>query len=114
MSYTRIIPRDLFNEANLLKCYGKLFINLENTNSNYYLDHDLEQFDIHQFIDDGSLWIKNVTLKHKFTQKPVKLFRPLNSRLEWPLVAVSNDNEEIYVFNEDGNFSEDMIKLLKD
>ena len=114
MSYTRIIPRDLFNEANLLKCYGKLFINLENTNSNYYLDHDLEQFDIHQFIDDGSLWIKNVTLKNKFTQKPVKLFRPLNSRLEWSLIAVNKDNEEIYVFNEDGEFSDEMNELLKE
>jgi len=29
MSYTRVIPRDLFNEANLLKCYGQIYIEVE-------------------------------------------------------------------------------------
>ncbi len=30
MTYKRVIPRDLFNEANLLKCYGALWIALDN------------------------------------------------------------------------------------
>ncbi len=27
--YARVIPRDLFNEANLLKCFGNLYLRLE-------------------------------------------------------------------------------------
>jgi hypothetical protein len=33
MGYTRVIPRDLFNEANLLKCIGGLYIALEHVES---------------------------------------------------------------------------------
>ena len=29
MSYPRVIPRDLFNEASLLKCYGQVYLKLE-------------------------------------------------------------------------------------
>jgi hypothetical protein len=28
-NYLRIIPRDLFNESNILKCYGQLYLELE-------------------------------------------------------------------------------------
>ena len=31
MTYTRVIPRDLFNEGDLLKCYGRLWILLDET-----------------------------------------------------------------------------------
>lgn len=33
MSYFRVIPRDLFNEASLLKCYGRLAILLDDMRS---------------------------------------------------------------------------------
>lgn len=28
-NYERVVPRDLFNEANLLKCIGKLVLEIE-------------------------------------------------------------------------------------
>jgi hypothetical protein len=33
VSYFRVIPRDLFNEASLLKCYGRLAILLDDMRS---------------------------------------------------------------------------------
>ena len=115
MSYNRVIPRDLFNEANLLKCFGKLFCGLEKLNSKFTLefdDSDEERFDVQQDIDDGSLYIRNIHLQDKDGNR-VKLFRPLNSRLEYPLVAVNSSNEEVFVFDDDGWFSEEFMKILK-
>ena len=114
MSYTRVIPRDLFNEANLLKCFGKLFCNLEKVNSKFSLEFDdssEERFDVQQYIDDGSLYIRNIHLQDKDGNR-VKLFRPLNSRLQYPLVAVNSSNEDVFVFDEDGNFTEEFMKII--
>ena len=54
MTYRRVIPRDLFNEGNLLKCLGKLYVQAE-----YY---DEKTITVKQ-VDDG----------------PFNVFRPLNS-----------------------------------
>lgn len=107
MSYKRVIPRDLFNEANLLKCYGKLWIELEKLNLEKlisHVDNDLN-FDIVQDID-GDLTIDNVYLRN------TKLRRPLNSRDPWPLYAMHDDIEYV-VFCHDGTLTDEFKKLLK-
>lgn len=118
MSYERVNPRDLFNEANLLKCYGKLFILLENHESHRMVfdDSEVQHYDVRQNEDDGSLTIDNIHLiltKHRNTE--VKLFRPLNSRRSWPLIAIdhNNQNNEVLVFDEEGELSEEFKDLLK-
>lgn len=113
MSYSRVIPRDLFNEANLLKCYGQIFINLETSGlSHVELVHDDNTFDVEQDESDGSLFIANVVLK--VHGKPQKLRRPMNSREPWPLILVDLEDEvDIPVFNDDGSFTEDLLQHFK-
>lgn len=105
MSYNRVIPRDLFNEANLLKCYGALEISLEPYG--YALEHDGEGFLIIQDETSGALSVENLWLTvrgcdYRFT-------RPLNSREAWPLFCSG-----IAVFNCNGFLTDEFIKFLTD
>ena len=114
MSYERVIPRDLFNEANLLKCLGKMFINLENKpfgKIDVKFCNDGEAFDIQQNPEDGSTFCSNVILLKNGHDVP--LFRPLNSRREWPLMCHDNDGNEIFIFDDFGHFSEEFVEFLK-
>lgn len=112
MSYQRVIPRDLFNEANLLKCYGRIYINLETSGlRGVELEGDGEAFDVQQDPGSGSLSIANVVLR--VNEKPYTLFRPLNSREAWPLRLVDENETEIAVFAPDGSFSQEMTAFLK-
>lgn len=114
MSYLRVIPRDLFNEASLLKCYGKLFICLERiADHKAELIHvsDRDYFQVNQDQSDGSLSLSNVSLR--IDGAGHGLMRPLNSREEWPLHLITSDYETIPVFNEDGTLSAEFITLIK-
>jgi hypothetical protein len=112
MSYNRVIPRDLFNEASLLKCYGRIYINLETANlQNVELAHDGDAFDVQQDESSGGLFVANVVLKVR--GKSCRLHRPLNSRETWPLYLTDENEEEIDVFTEDGSFSAEMEAFLR-
>lgn len=113
MSYVRVIPRDLFNEGNLLKCYGQLYLNLEKLRMEDCLEHhaDSDQFRIRQNDEDGSLTIGNVILVVRGQQ--VKLSRPLNARSPYPLWANKPNGDELQVFNTDGTFTDEMVRFLK-
>jgi hypothetical protein len=112
MSYIRVIPRDLFNEANLLKCYGQLYLKLETANAPWAeLQYDGEPFNIQQDIDDGSLTIFNVELWVRGRRYPLR--RPLNSRAVWPLYLVfDDDGEDMPVFDREGNFTPEMVEFI--
>jgi len=114
MSYQRVIPRDLFNESSLLKCYGQIYINLEKMGlDNLLVYSDLsttEGFGIVEDDSDGSTHIKNINLIVK--GEPVIFWRPLNSRDPFPLYANHYDAENIDVFNDDGSFSQEFLALL--
>lgn len=112
MSYVRVIPRDLFNEANLLKCYGQLYINLENFGLEHCLIHGEceDAFDILQDLSDGSLSVSNLYLTLR--NKTYRFERPLNSREPYPMYMVSGA-WAIEVFNDDGPFSQQMIDFLR-
>lgn len=118
MSYLRVIPRDLFNEANLLKCYGRLVILLENLPVGHvgsFGEDAFDVFDIQQNPDDGSLSVANMPLY--IGGRPYTLRRPLNSRHPWPLWAELQDNpdgeEEIAVFDDQGDLTAEFSALLK-
>jgi len=117
MTYTRVIPRDLFNEADLLKCYGRLWILLDETRGHVAQLGEEEQlpgapFEIWQDEGDGSLTVANVP----FTVRGVQwtLSRPLNARAAWPLYAHSPMGEEFRVFTEEGQFSPDFLQAILD
>lgn len=113
MSYTRVIPRDLFNEASLLKCYGKLWHILEGNPKARFPDEPVESFDIVQSISDGRIWVENLPLV--IDGAKYRLSRPLNSRELWPLYAECMDDfevEEIQVFTDDGDLTPEMKALI--
>lgn len=118
MSYNRVIPRDLFNEANLLKCHGQIYLNLERLNVQAELVddgslHNGSHFRVHQD-DDGNLELLNVYLLAHGRRWHVR--RPLNARRPFPLYlqpADDDDSDEIDVFNDDGSFTAEMLAFLK-
>lgn len=115
MSYVRVVPRDLFNEANLLKCLGRLYIVTEQFTSVTISEPEPgEPFQIEQSDDDGSLQCLNVQLV--INGQAYTLTRPLNSRAAWPLRITHIDAKElaeyIDVFTEDGNLAPEVLSLV--
>lgn len=111
MKYSRVIPRDLFNEGNLLKCYGRLYINLEYLGLNELLWHDGNAFQIEQG-PSGELTLANVKLIVRGT--PCLIWRPLNARDPYPLYLADIEyDEEIEIFDITGEFSPQMIDYLQ-
>lgn len=116
-NYTRVIPRDLFNEASLLKCLGRLVIELERVNapSVGFDVEDVEFFDIVQSQDDGSISVAN--LSFSVQGKQYRLSRPLNSRQPCPLWLSDDDDptfEAIEVFDErTGRLSSEFLNFIQ-
>lgn len=104
MNYQRVVPRDFFNEANLLKCLGKLELIINHTGhriaGKLESQFDNESFDIQQNNDDGSIFVLNYTVT--LNGVIVHLYCPLNSRESWPLMA-DFQGETYYVFDKEGN-----------
>ena len=112
--YLRVMPRDLFNEANLLKCYGALYIELEKIGKEGRLQHRQQDYWwlVGQDEADGSLSVDNIELVvHGCIHH---LFRPLNSRDPYPLYVRTSKEEEVSVFNDDGTLSDEFKAFLND
>lgn len=111
MSYLRVIPRDLFNEASLLKCLGKLALQLEDNyrHRDVHLEDFGQAFAIEQNPDDGSIHVANLPFMVDGVQ--YNLYRPLNSREDWPL-WLSTDAEDIPVFDNFGGLSPEFKGFL--
>lgn len=116
MTYARVVPRDLFNEGDLLNCLGRLWIKLDERRDHRarldwaYEGDDLRGFDVRQDSADGSICSTSVRLHiwhpHERAERwePVHLFRPLNARDKWPLYARIGD-DDVRVFDLDGELS---------
>ncbi len=114
MSYTRVIPRDLFNEAKLLKCLGQLALLIHDNNRfGVALEHDEEPdrgFVIEQDRSSGALLCSNLSCY--CNGRLIGLRSPYNSKEPYPLTFILEDNEG-QVFNPDGTFHVEFIVLLK-
>lgn len=108
MSYVRVLPRDLFNEADLLKCMGRLWIELDRlgTSRARIVEEDVPSFIVEQDDSDGSIFVSNVTFEVDGVVH--RLRRPLNARRSYPLMDLGPDDDfdSIPVFEEDGSLSE--------
>lgn len=86
-NYTRVIPRDLFNEAKLLKCLGALSLYADDSEggalSVQFYGDGFEGFEVCQNPADGSISVYNVRIW--IGGREVRAFTPLNSRAPWPL-----------------------------
>lgn len=116
MTYIRVIPRDLFNEANLLKCMGQLYLKTENADT-FAVEEIFqiagEPFRVFQSDDDGSIHLTNVILI--INGNTAGLSRPLNSREPWPLyvnsIGSTELDEPIEVFTDDGELTPEFLQL---
>lgn len=109
----RIIPRDLYNEGNLLTNYGHLYIALELYNLQDLLVEDLyddEQFNIVTDELSGATYLSNVKL---FTQSSdeLSLFRHLNSRETYSLWFVGED-DDYEVFTKSGKLTPNLLQAI--
>lgn len=118
VSYYRVIPRDLFNEGNLLKMLGRLWL-LTEGHDNVEIVHHGEAFRIEQDPGDGAIYAANVQLF--INKRRYHLFRPLNSRSEWPLWIRREEDPEFadelvfYVQGDEGEavLSHEMQQLIE-
>lgn len=103
----RVLPRDAFNDASLLKCIGKLTMMIEDGMLDLKYEYDGEPFDICQDESDGSTFVRNIVFYTAdvdgFTGRLIRHRRPMNSRDNWPLMLYLGD-DEYYAFNEKGEY----------
>jgi len=110
-SYLRVIPRDFFNEAKLLKCMGQLSLMILDCKTPEGMKIEIaetgEPFEI-QLSDNGYLFISNylVTINDAI----VSMRTPYNSKAPYPLLCYY-DWEEITVFDDSGNFTKEFAAL---
>jgi hypothetical protein len=113
MSYSRVIPRDLFNDANLLKCVGSLVILADYLPSGVLsveLVDPLNEFYILQDTSDGSTFVDNIViLVHG---KSIRHSRPLNSREPYALYAHWQE-EIVSIFDNVGGISVEFTNLIE-
>jgi hypothetical protein len=113
MSYRRVIPRDLFNEANFLKCVGRvsLLINDGLAPEGLQIHHAHAERGFLIVMDPGSgdLLMSNMYLTNKHGRKAT-FYRSLNSRDEWPIFVMDeHEDDEIEVFDSVGEFSSEFL-----
>ncbi len=115
MAYKRVIPRDLFNEASLLKMLGALWIKLENVRGVGFdcMAYNGAAFDVEQDGASGAIYCPRISLS--VGGDLWRLERPLNSREAWPLYATDPDGErdEIEVFDDLGELSPEFLGLIR-
>lgn len=115
MSHVRVIPRDLFNEAKLLKCVGKVVLWMHDGRTPPALQHNaedgamVEPFRIEQSEDDGSLSVAN--LSFNIRGRLVSFRSSYNSKEAWPLIMQMDDHEWEPI-NEDGSMNNDAFAEL--
>lgn len=101
MTYKRVLPRDAFNEAKLLKCIGKITLLIEDgllPDFQYHYDGDF--FNIIQDESDGSISVGNISFWYK--GQSITLKTGLNDKTNWPLLMALGD-DEYYIFEENGD-----------
>lgn len=105
VTYTRVVPRDFFNESKLLKCLGKFEICvIDKMCDGLPIVTDMngsQSFNIQQDPTDGSLYCSNY--RATLGDEEIWLCIPYNSKDEWPLLARFR-GEEYCVFDKQGKF----------
>ena len=114
MSYERVIPRDLFNESKLLKCLGRLCLLIHDERCNLRFDHNTDDypgFRIEQHDYDGSFYCDNLRFYDHFGHR-LRLSSCLNSKEPYPLLCTTEDDEEIEVFHDDGELTDEFTQIV--
>ena len=115
-SYKRVLPRDLFRESLLLKCLGKLCLLIEDGElSGLYYEHVRTDstFKVGCQESDGGLICHNIKFFRTSDKRYIPIFTGLARPGEhWPLLCTTFDEEEIEVFDNDGNITDDFKEFI--
>lgn len=116
MSYFRVAPRDLFNEANFLKCLAQLSLDVhEGFLPEIYFDED-EYGDYGVKMtqnQDGDLVLESPLFRFKSDDEELILFRRMNSREPYPLWTIDQDGDHIRVFYPNGTVTVEFKAFIK-
>lgn len=108
MSYTRVLPRDAFNEANLLKCIGQISLLINDgfapkfTAALWHYRED-NSFQIRLDESSGDIYCTNFILRYEGIER--RMVVPMYSRRPYPAKILVNEDYE-WLFNEDGTLNE--------
>lgn len=109
MHYNRVLPRDFFNEAKLLKCMGQLSLKVLDglVPNGVFIQFDEcdDPFQI-DLTECGHLWIKNYKITINGVE--VKLKIPYNSKQPYPLLC-ELDYEDTPVFTDHGVLTREFV-----
>jgi len=109
--YKRVFPRDLFNEAKLLKCLGRLgLLILDFRVPCKMVMNEPEGCIVIGRRNDNFLECTNIQILIK--DQPFRFMIPYNSKSQYPLL-VERDNIHYPVFDEDGEFDKEFIVFTK-
>jgi len=119
----RVVPRDLFNESKLLKCLGRISVDILDGHAQLHkygiydiLNEPEEGFDIYQN-DDGDISCTNYVVSVPTSSGAVAdlyLYTRLNSKANWPLHYVSHEGEPIEVFTNNGAYTTEFLHSLNE
>lgn len=111
-NYTRVLPRDLYNESKLLKCIGRLVLLIEDGHAPYGLqyEHEGEPFEI-GLVEDGHLTFTNIHFSIGETELFLKTV--YNSKNNYPLF-LEYDNVDYEVFDEHGHFTKEFFSFTSE
>lgn len=113
MKFNRVIPRDLFNEAKLLKCLGQLALLIHDGKTPIDLKFEEmeedQQFDV-EINDNSELYCTNLTLTYK--DNPIHIFTPYNSKEPYPLRFTNNEEIEYDLLDEKGKITKEFTEFL--
>lgn len=99
--YHRVYPRDLFNESQLLKCLGRLFIEAE-VNEHLTVVLDAQRPIILLDLMSGGIAVQDLFITYK--GEKYQHLRPVNSRVNYDLELISPDYKLFKAFNQSGEF----------
>lgn len=111
MSYRRVLPRDLFNEAKLLKCLGQLAL-IAHNGVKWPLGVTAAErgFRIEQDENDGGLYVAN--LRVYAGRRRLTLRSNYNSKAPYPLSFHDDRFGTGPVFNDDGTLAPEFAAYL--
>lgn len=116
--YMRVFPRDLFNEAKLLKCAGLLCLKILDYQAPKELSYNDDENDTSPLIglsDDGSLSMTNLNVM--INGKRAVFITTYNSKSNYPFYMRIygkryDEFEDIPVFTESGEFETEFLEYI--
>lgn len=112
--YQRVIPRDLFNEAKLLKCLGQLalFVHDGVRIGNLRFEADGSEFLIDQRDSDGGLYVYQGIVFYTESAGALILYSRYNSKDFYPLLCEVDNNTTLTVFDGTGNITSEFRAFI--